>query len=95
MEATTPSSPAKDFPAPPPEFPPLPTESNTMDNEEPPPNSAGIKETLSFDNPLANLPVSSKPTTIPDEDVNFDFTDADAAIDKMLDDLQDFQDVSG
>ena len=89
----------QDFPAPPPTstyFPAPPILEETMPEEEYPQTPRSAKETLSFDNPLANFSVVSKSEAISgkqDED-DFDFTDADAAIDKMLDDLADFQDVS-
>lgn len=91
----------QDFPAPPPppsatDFPAPPTLEETMPGEEPPQTPQSARETLSFDNPLANIPVDSKNEAISgkQEEGDFDFTDADAAIDKMLDDLADFQDVS-
>lgn len=89
----------QDFPAPPPPpsttyFPAPPTEEETMPGEDQPQTPRSAKETLSFDNPLANISDESKyEVHAKVEDSGFDFTDADAAIDKMLDDLADFQDV--
>lgn len=77
-----PSSPG--FPSPPRMFTPPPDEQNGSLEDL-------SEKGLSFDNPLANFAMGGNASE--DED-NFDFTDADAAIDKMLDDLQDFQNVS-
>lgn len=99
-QSQLPTTEGQDFPAPPPltttDFPAPPTLEETMPGEEPPQTPRSAKETLSFDNPLANIPVDSKNEAIggKQDEGDFDFTDADAAIDKMLDDLADFQDVS-
>lgn len=77
--------------------PPPPSSNKTMEQSS---SDDAARETLSFDNPLANMKeataaaASSNMNGASDEEDDFDFTDADAAIDKMLDDLQDFQDVS-
>lgn len=80
--------PSPGFPTPPRMVTPPPEEPKT-------PSSDVMKEGLSFDNPLANIPIGGTgPTGMSDDEDDMDFTDADAAIDKMLDDLQDFQNVS-